>query len=174
MIKFILEEGVELPEYKTEEAAGMDVIANSIKKCFKGDKEVSKEKLEKMKQGFKDRGYIKLRPFERILFGTGLTVADMDKSLEAQVRPRSGQSLKQGIIITNSPGTIDSDYRGEIGIILQNPSPFLTTIEKGQRIAQLVFSEVTKVVPVIYKAGIDSYSETERGSGSFGSTGTKN
>lgn len=170
MINFKLEEGVKLPKYQTEGAAGLDVTAFSIMKAFKGDAEVPEEKLEKMKEGFHKRGFIKVRPFERILFSTGITVADMDKSLEIQVRSRSSLSLKRGLFVANQPGTIDSDYRGTIGVIIYNSTPFLTSIEVGERIAQLVVSEVKK--PAIYSVGIDAFTETERGEGGFGSTGT--
>ena len=108
MIKFKLEEGIELPKFESALASGFDVVAHSIIKVYKGDKEVTGEKLDKVRQSFNDRGYIKLRPFERVLFGTGLTLADINTSLEIQVRPRSGVSLKRGLFVANSPGTIDA------------------------------------------------------------------
>jgi len=173
MIVFELKEGVERPKYETEGASGMDVVANSIIMSFKGDKKNSDEKILKMQEGFNERGSIKIRPFERILFGTGIRVADMDHRFEIQVRPRSGQSLKKGIMVANSPGTIDSDYRGEIGIIIYNASPFLTTIEKGERIAQLVVSRIDKVPVSVLGVDSNKATESNRGSLGFGSTGTK-
>jgi dUTP pyrophosphatase len=169
MIKFKLEEGVQLPQYESEGAAGFDVTAFSIMKAYKGDSEVVGDKLEKMKEGFQERGYIKIRPFERILFSSGLTVVDIIDNLELQVRSRSGISLKRGLFVANQPGTIDSDYRGTVGIIIYNSTPFLAKVEKGERIAQLVPKEVVK--PPITSDNI--ITETERGSGGFGSTGTK-
>lgn len=168
MIKFKLEENVTLPKYQSEGAVGMDVIANSIIKVFKGDVEITGEKLKKIKEGFKERGYIKLRPFERMLFGTGVTLAKMDNDLEIQVRSRSGKALKQGLIVINQPGTIDPDYRGEIGVIIYNSSPFLNKIELSERIAQLVVNEIVK--PKIEV--VSEVSKTKRGFDGFGSTGT--
>jgi len=170
MINFKLEEGVNLPKYQTEGASGLDVTAFSILKAFKGDLEVTGDKLEKMKEGFQKRGFIKIRPFERILFSTGISVADMKENLEIQVRSRSSLALKRGLFVANQPGTIDSDYRGTIGVIIYNSSPFLTSIKLGERIAQLVVSEVKR--PIVYSVGIDAFTETKRGEGSYGSTGT--
>lgn len=169
MIKLKVEEGVSLPQYETTGASGADVIAHSIMKAYKGDAEITGDKLEKMKQGFAERGYIKLRPFERVLFGTGLTVADMDQSLELQVRARSGVALKRGLMIANAPGTIDSDYRGPIGIIIYNSTPFLNKIEKDERIAQIVPALAAKVNLQLS----EEVTETSRGEGGFGSTGTQ-
>jgi len=166
MIKFKLKEGVKLPKYESEQAVGLDVIANSIIKSFKGDNEIVNDKLSKIKKGFEDRGYIKMRPFERILFGTGLILADIDNNLEIQVRSRSGMSLKKGIIVANQPGTIDPDYRGEIGIILYNSTPFLNKVEKNDRIAQLVINEIKR----IELKEVDLIKKTKRGSDGFGST----
>lgn len=168
MIKFKLEEGVSLPKFETEGAAGFDVTAHSIMAAYKGDTKIEGEKLEAMKRGF-ERGYIKLRAFERILFGTGLS-AEIPEHLELQVRPRSGIALKKGLTVINSPGTVDSDYTGHIGVIIQNTTPFLIQVDKGERIAQIVPKKVEKPelveIEVIQK-------ETDRGEGGFGSTGTK-
>lgn len=168
MIAFLVEEGAELPKYATELASGMDVTAFKILKVFRGDREIDPENLAKVQEGFNERGYIKLRSLERILFGTGLK-AEIDNNLEIQVRPRSGVALKRGLTVLNSPGTVDADYTGEIGVILYNSTPFLSKVEKGERIAQLVVAKVER--PAIYQMGVDEISETERGSGSYGSTG---
>lgn len=169
MISVVLQEGVELPKYETPGASGFDVKAISILKVFKGDVEKPEEEVQKIRQNFDERGYIKLRGFERILFGTGITVADMPQDVELQIRSRSGVSLKRGLVVANQPGTIDADYRGEIGIILYNSTPFLNKVEKGERLAQIVAAKVHreefgKSTEVI---------ETARGSKGFGSSGTK-
>lgn len=165
-VNVILEEGVEVPVYATEQSVGFDLRANKILKVFKGDTEVEGNKLDKVREGFLKRGYIKLRPFERVLFGTGLKV-ELPEGTELQIRPRSGMALKQGITVLNSPGTIDPDYRGEIGIIAYNSTPFLSTINLNDRIAQGVLKEYVKanfVEDVVL-------TESERGEGGFGSTG---
>jgi len=109
---------------------------------------------------------IVLKPNDRILIPTGLTM-EIPIELEAQVRPRSGLALKQGITLLNTPGTIDADYRGEIGVIMINLGKEDFVIERGQRIAQLVFMKVPKVSLI----EVDTINETERGSGGFGHTG---
>ena len=167
MIKFKLEEGIELPKFESALASGFDVVAHSIIKVYKGDKEVTGEKLDKVRQSFNDRGYIKLRPFERVLFGTGLTLADINTSLEIQVRPRSGVSLKRGLFVANSPGTIDADYRGEIGIILTNTSNVPVRINDGERLMQLVLAKHE----VAEWEEVEVLPETDRGEGGFGHTG---
>ena len=129
------------PKYETKNSAGMDI-----------------------------RAFVKspiiLKPLERTLIKTGLFV-ELPNGYEAQVRPRSGLSLKKGITILNSPGTIDADYRGEIGIILINLSNNNFEINDGDRIAQLVISKYERISWV----EVDSLSETSRGSDGFGSTG---
>jgi dUTP pyrophosphatase len=107
-----------------------------------------------------------LAPGERGLVPTGLVIA-LPAGSEAQIRPRSGLALKHGIALLNSPGTIDADYRGEIGVILVNHGQAPFTVERGLRIAQMVVAPVTRVVWVETEA----LSETARGTGGFGSTG---
>ena len=171
MIKFKLEEGIELPKFESALASGFDVVAHSIIKVYKGDKEVTGEKLDKVRQSFNDRGYIKLRPFERVLFGTGLTLADINTSLEIQVRPRSGVSLKRGLFVANSPGTIDADYRGACGVIIYNSTPFLNQVDKGERIAQFVPTLVARISP---EEELGDITLSERGNSGFGSSGKFN
>ena len=110
---------------------------------------------------------VTLEPGEIRLVATGL-VMELPEGVECQVRPRSGLAAKHGITLPNSPGTIDPDYRGELRVIMQNTGPEAVTLERGERIAQLVFArfEAPRVVLV------DRLSETERGEGGFGSTGT--
>lgn len=168
-ISFKLEEGVELPTYGSELAAAFDVSAFDILKLYKGDTEITGEKFDKMRQGFLERGYIKLRPFERILFHTGLTVADLQSDIKLTVKDRSGISLKRGLKVLNSPGTVDADYRGILGVIIYNSTPFLSKIERFERIAQV---EPEKVIRLSIISATES-TETERGESGFGSTGTK-
>jgi len=140
-LKIVNKSNNKLPEYETELSAGMDVrsfIENPIN----------------------------LKPLERTLVKTGLYV-ELEKGFEIQVRPRSGLALKKGITVLNSPGTIDADYRGEIGIILINLSKENFIINSGDRIAQLV---VCKYEQPIIKLS-DSLGDTKRGDKGFGSTG---
>jgi dUTP pyrophosphatase len=140
-VKFVAEEGAAAPEYKTEGSAGADLRA------------LLKTSLT-------------LEPGERVAVPTGLRI-ELPPGYEAQVRPRSGLALRKGITCLNSPGTIDSDYRGEIKVILVNLGGESATIESGDRIAQLVVAPIARAV---FK-GADSLKSTERGSGGFGSTG---
>ncbi len=133
----------ELPSYSTPLSAGMDIRAN----------------LESP---------VTLAPGERVLIPTGLYIA-LPEGYEAQIRPRSGLALKHGITVLNSPGTIDADYRGEIGIILINLSDKPFVIEDGERIGQMVVARHSRV----QWNATDSLDETERGAGGFGHTGVK-
>jgi dUTP pyrophosphatase len=109
---------------------------------------------------------ITIAPLERVLVPTGLFF-EMPEQLEAQVRPRSGLAIKQGLTCLNTPGTIDADYRGEVKVIMINLSNEVQTIHNGDRIAQVVFQVVEKVV----FQQVDQLNETERGAGGFGHTG---
>jgi dUTP pyrophosphatase len=109
---------------------------------------------------------ITIAPLERVLVPTGLFF-EMPEQLEAQVRPRSGLAIKQGLTCLNTPGTIDADYRGEVKVIIINLSNEVQTIHNGDRIAQVVFQVVEKVV----FQQVDQLNETERGAGGFGHTG---
>ena len=129
------------PNYETDGAAGMDLRANI-------------------------ESSIVLQPLERAVVKTGLFIA-LPVGFEAQVRPRSGLAAKKGISVLNSPGTVDADYRGEIGVILVNLSTKEFTVNDGERIAQLV---VAKHERVNWKE-VTILSKTERGAGGFGSTG---
>ena len=136
-------EGLQLPAYETAGSAGMDVRAA----VPAGEPMV-------------------LAPGERAMVPTGLCVA-IPQGYEIQVRPRSGLAAKHGLPCLNTPGTIDSDYRGEIKVILINLGQDAFTIQRGERIAQLVLAPVTRLA---WQA-VDSLDETERGAGGFGSTG---
>ena len=105
-------------------------------------------------------------PGERALVHTGL-VMNLPAGFEAQVRPRSGLALKNGITVLNTPGTIDEGYRGEVGVILANFGDAPFTVSRGSKIAQMVVSPVTRVMPI----EVDEVDDTERGAGGFGSTG---
>lgn len=133
----------ELPSYATSLAAGMDIRAF----------------LQEP---------IKLRPMQRALIPTGLFV-ELPEGYEAQIRPRSGLALKSGITVLNSPGTIDADYRGEIGVILINLSDQCFEIQSGDRIAQMIIAPVSTV----QWTEQSELSETERGDGGFGHTGVR-
>ncbi|MEF3304884.1 dUTP diphosphatase [Paenibacillus sp. GYB003] len=111
---------------------------------------------------------VTLGPGERALIPTGIAIA-MPGELEAQIRPRSGLALKHGITCLNTPGTIDADYRGEIKVLLVNLGQAPFTIERNERIAQMVF----QLVPPVRLAEVADLDETERGSGGFGHTGTQ-
>lgn len=129
------------PNYETEGAAGMDLRANIDTS-------------------------ITLKPLERTIVKTGLFIA-LPVGFEAQVRPRSGLAAKKGITVLNSPGTVDADYRGEIGVILVNLSNNDFVVNDGERVAQLVIAKHERV----NWQEVEILSETERGSGGFGSTG---
>ncbi len=142
-VQIVNRSGHALPQYKTEGSAGMDLYAA----------------LDEA---------IELESLERRLIPSGISIA-LPRGIEAQVRPRSGLALKRGLSVLNTPGTIDSDYRGEIGVIMINLSRETQRISPGQRIAQIVFSN-----PVQARwEEVDELDATERGAGGFGSTGTK-
>ena len=136
-------EGLVLPAYETTGSAGMDLRA-----------------------AVAEDAPITLAPGARILAPTGLKIA-LEPGWEAQVRPRSGLALKHGITCLNSPGTIDSDYRGEVGVILINHGSEPFVIKRGERIAQMVIARHAQAVI----AEVESLDETVRGAGGFGSTG---
>ncbi|SFX47834.1 dUTP pyrophosphatase [Thermoactinomyces sp. DSM 45891] len=133
-----------VPKYETEMAAGMDISA------YLDDPNKP----------------IEIRPGERKLIKTGLSMA-IPRGIEMSIRPRSGLALKHGITVLNSPGTVDADYRGEIGVILINHGDQLFSIRHGDRIAQAIFNKVESV-SFRFVSDLD---ETERGSGGFGHTG---
>ncbi|MFY8095347.1 MAG: dUTP diphosphatase [Niveispirillum sp.] len=111
---------------------------------------------------------VSLEPGQRRLIPTGIAIA-LPEGFEAQIRPRSGLALKNGISLVNSPGTIDADYRGEIGVIVINHGDQPFTVERGTRIAQMVIARHERAV----WSEVDNLDETARGAGGFGSTGTK-
>lgn len=142
-IKIINKSKHQLPEYATPASAGLDIRSNINEP-------------------------ITLAPFERALVKTGLFIA-LPIGYEAQVRPRSGLALKHGITVLNTPGTIDSDYRGEIGVVLINFSKENFIINDGERIAQLVIAKHEQAELV----EVEELDETERGDGAYGHSGTK-
>jgi len=131
-----------LPEYATPDSAGVDLLAA-----------VSED--------------VSLAPGERTLIPTGIALS-LPRGYEAQIRPRSGLALKNGLTLLNTPGTIDADYRGEIGIILANLGQESFVVERGMRIAQMVVAPVSQVSWNM----VESLDDSERGAGGFGSTGT--
>lgn len=132
-----------LPAYATTQSAGMDVRAD----------------IEEP---------VTLKPLQRQLIPTGLYIA-LPQGYEAQVRPRSGLALKHGITVLNTPGTVDADYRGEIGVVLVNLSDTEFTVNPGERIAQIVIAKHEQADLV----EVDVLDETERGAGGYGHTGVK-
>ena len=142
-IKIINKSSHALPHYETIASAGMDLRANLLESRI-------------------------LKPLERTIVGTGLFI-ELPIGIEAQVRPRSGLAAKKGITVLNAPGTVDADYRGEIGVILINISNEDFTINNGERIAQLV---IAKHERADWKQ-VEVLSDTDRGEGGFGSTGIK-
>lgn len=142
-IKIINKSNHELPNYETNASAGMDLRANLSES-------------------------ITLQPLDRKIIPTGLFL-ELPIGIEAQVRPRSGLAAKKGVTVLNAPGTIDADYRGEVGVILVNLSNEPFTIENGERIAQMVIAQHERAEWSL----VDSLSETARGEGGFGSTGVK-
>jgi dUTP pyrophosphatase len=140
-VKVINKSSHSLPAYATEGSSGMDVRAELKEPIILG-------------------------PMQRVLVPTGLFL-EIPEGFEAQIRPRSGLAIKQGLTCLNTPGTIDADYRGEIKVILINLSSEEQTIEHGDRIAQMVFQQVSKVDLV----EVDEIGETKRNAGGFGHTG---
>lgn len=140
-VKVIKETGVQLPKYESKGAAGLDVRANIVEP-------------------------ITLKSLERKLIPTGLKVS-IPEGYEIQVRPRSGMALKHGITMLNTPGTIDSDYRGDIGLIVANLSDKDYTIQPNERLGQLVLNKVEQIEWEV----VETLDVTERGAGGFGSTG---
>ena len=130
-----------LPSYATEGAVGIDIAAAVNKPTY-------------------------LQPGKTMAIPTGFAM-ELPAGYEAQIRPRSGLALKHGITVANAPGTIDSDYRGEIAVILLNNGKKSFTIKRGMRIAQMVIAEVTIITPI----EVDDLDETKRAAGRFGSTG---
>lgn len=142
-IKIINKSAHKLPHYETNASAGMDLRANLFEA-------------------------ITLEPLERTIIKTGLFM-ELPVGYEAQVRPRSGLAAKKGITVLNAPGTIDADYRGEVGVILVNLSKEAFVIENGERIAQLVIAKHERAAWEV----VEELSDTARGEGGFGSTGVK-
>ena len=136
-------EGLALPAYATEHSAGMDLLAAVAEPMT-------------------------LAPMQRALVPTGLSIA-LPEGYEAQIRPRSGLAFKHGISLVNSPGTIDADYRGEVGVLLINLGSEPFVIERGMRIAQMVIAPYTRA----QFSEVLELPTTQRGAGGFGSTGTR-
>jgi len=142
-IKILNKSSHELPNYETVASAGMDLRANLTEP-------------------------VTLNPLDRAIIKTGLFI-ELPIGYEAQVRPRSGLAAKKGITVLNSPGTVDADYRGEIGVILVNLSNEPFVVENGERIAQLIIAKHERAE----WTEVPELSETSRGEGGFGSTGVK-
>jgi len=142
-VKIVVGEAFDIPEYQTSGAAGMDLYASNEES-------------------------IVIHPGDRKLIPTGIRL-EIPYGYEAQIRPRSGLVLKHGVTVLNTPGTIDSDYRGTIGVILYNAGKERFFVNKGDRIAQIVFKEYERAELV----EVDELDDSVRGDGGFGSTGSK-
>jgi len=138
-IPVVVDDGAKLPQYQTEGSAGMDLVSTEP---------------------------VELAPGERKLVGTGIRVA-IPAGFEGQVRPRSGLAVRHGISMVNTPGTIDSDYRGELKVLLINLGDSVVKLGQGERVAQLVICPVMRADWLV----VESLDDTERGGGGFGSTG---
>ncbi len=158
-------EDVVIPQYETKGAAGFDFVADNFKRLYFYDSAMRAEVLEDG-AGITNKKTVLLEPNERLLVGTGLKM-EVPEGYELQVRPRSGLALKDGLTVLNSPGTIDCDYRGEIGVILINHGHVAHKVSIGDRIAQGVFNKVEQATFIQE----EELSETDRGEGGFGSTG---
>lgn len=141
LVEIVRDPGARLPQYESEEAAGMDLRAAEV---------------------------VELAPLQRALVPTGLRIA-LPPGFEAQVRPRSGLANRHGVTLLNSPGTIDSDYRGEIKVLMINLGPDVVKLDAGERIAQIVVAPVSRVD----WAEVETLAESARGTAGFGSTGTR-
>ncbi len=142
-IKIVNKGNQPLPEYATPQSAGMDLRANIDEP-------------------------VELKPLSRALIPTGLHIA-LPVGYEAQIRPRSGLALKKGITVLNAPGTVDADYRGDVGVILINLSAETFIVNPGERIAQMVINKIEQVT--LFE--VEELDETERGEGGYGHTGVK-
>lgn len=142
-VKIVVGDAFDIPEYQTVGSAGMDLYANN-------------------------EDAVVLHPGDRKLVPTGLRL-QIPEGYEAQIRPRSGLVLKHGVSVLNTPGTIDSDYRGTIGVILWNQGSERFFVNKGDRIAQIVFKKVVKAKLI----EVEELDDSVRGEGGFGSTGSK-
>lgn len=142
-IKIYAEDGVTLPAYQTDGSAGMDLQANNEQPIL-------------------------IEAGNRAVVGTGLYM-EIPEGYEGQIRPRSGLTLKHGVTVLNAPGTIDADYRGEIRVILYNASDRQFFVNKGDRIAQMVFARVERATFAL--TTLEKLTDTKRGAGGFGSTG---
>lgn len=164
IVKVINLSNNELPKYETNGAAGMDLRAD-----------FSRVTTENPLKFYAGSGYfdfekkmLRIDPMARVLIPTGLKVA-LPEDIEMQIRPRSGMALKKGLTVINTPGTVDEDYRGEIGVPVINLNTESIWIENAERICQAVFNRVEKIT----WNSVDALDETERGEGGFNSTGSK-
>lgn len=152
-VKVVAVSGAQAPKYATKGSSGLDLVAN-LKRPTENDPEVLEEYQ------------IVINPGDRKLIPTGLKMA-IPFGYEGQIRPRSGVAKKNKVTVLNSPGTIDADYRGEVGVLLVNHGNSDFTVTDGDRIAQIVFQKVEQVE----WENVETLEETERGEGGFGSTG---
>lgn len=176
-----LYDDVEVPQYAHPGDSGFDIAVHNFKHLYssqemcpdgipKGDNLMFQDnKVYTLSDGTPRRTpieWVTLSPHSRVLVGTGYSIAIKPEWYELQVRSRGSYSLKQGLIVCNSPGTVDNGYRGEIGVILLNTSAFHITIKKGDRVAQGVFTHISAGIFIVS----ETLPDTKRGSGAYGST----
>lgn len=153
--------GLVLPQYMTKQSAGFDLIARGLRSVYKGTKEID---ISVFGRAIED-GHFILRPQERALVGTNLFI-ELPEGKQLEIRSRSGMATKRGIIVGNSPGTIDADYRGEICVLIVNTTSFLARINFGDAIAQGVITDAHQAEWEI----VEELTPSERGEGGFGHT----
>lgn len=164
-VNFIIENELCKPVKSYETDSGYDVKAFEIVSGYFGSNPFSEAKIKKLDWIFKNKGYISIKPGERLLFSTGVSIGDISENTEIQVRPRSSMNLKRGLLC--SLGTVDNGYRGNICVTLINTTGFICRVERYDRIAQLV---VNKLTPTTIGFTTEQ-TYTERDKGGFGSTG---
>ena len=164
-VKIKLAEGVALPKYETEGAAAMDVTFHELKKVYQYDNYTSEDWIESV-INIRDENEIILKPNMRVLISTGISVKIPD-GYYIELVPRSGNALKRGISFTNSIGVIDSDYTGEIGLIIENNTGDMMHLGKGERLGQIILKKKETIEWEI----VEELDKTDRGEKGFGSTG---
>lgn len=159
-----LYDDVEVPQYAHPGDSGFDIVVHNFKSLYTAQ-EVNPEGFQNS-FAVDDKEEIILSPHSRVLIGTGYCIAIKPEWYELQIRSRSGLALKQGLVVLNSPGTVDNGYRGEIGAILCNTSAFHITVKKGDRVAQGVFTHISAGIFIVSETLPDS----SRGAGGYGSS----
>ena len=164
-VKIKLAEGVELPKYETKGAAAMDVTFHELKKVYQYDNCTSEDWIESV-INIRDKNEIILKPNMRVLISTGISVK-IPEGYYIELVPRSGNALKRGISFANSTGVVDSDFTGEIGLIIENNTGGLMPLKKGERLGQIILKKKETIEWEV----VEELDKTDRGEKGFGSTG---